>query len=74
MSADERLLHGWRDKDERRRLVEQLCAAERRARVAEMKVRALQSEVDGVTELAARVVELEDIVERLNRKIARRAS
>ena len=72
--ADDMLLGRWRDKNERARLVERVIAAERRARIAEDKVRALMGDEDRVTVMAARIIELESIVERLNAKIARRAS
>ncbi len=55
-----------KDRDE---LVRRIISAESRARVAEAKVRALIDDVDGVTALAVRVVELEDIVARQNEKI-----
>ncbi len=54
---------------EREELVERVIRAERAARIAEVKVRALMADVDGVTALAVRVVELEDIVARQNEKI-----
>lgn len=67
----------WRYPTERGELVERLIRAERAARVAEMRCRALQEADDFTTLLATRIVELEDIVsrqnatiERLNRKAA----
>lgn len=64
----------WRDRGERAGLVERVCAAERRARVAEAKVRELMGDTDRCSSLAARVVELEDIVERLNAKLAKKGT
>lgn len=63
---------GWRDQNERAELVERLIAAERRARVAEEKARALAQGEDAVTVLAARVVELEDIIARQNELAGKR--
>lgn len=67
----------WRHPGEREELVERLIRAERAARVAEMRYRAVTETDDFATLLAARIVELEDIVsrqnatiERLNRKAA----
>jgi hypothetical protein len=53
-------------------LVERLIAAERRARVAEIKAATALANFprDEISHLAARVVELEDTVEALNRTIA----
>lgn len=71
MSVDE-LTATWRHPGERAELVAQLVLANRRARVAEAKVRELMSADDRCTALATRVVELEDIVSRLNEKLSRR--
>ena len=62
----------WRNPSERDQLVERLIQAERRARVAEMKCRVLLGSDDEITILAARVVELEGIVEKLNTKLMQR--
>lgn len=70
MSVDEQT-GTWRHQEERAELVARLVLAERRARVAESKVRGLLGDRDHVSALAARVVELEDIVSRLNEKLAR---
>lgn len=62
----------WRSPGERADLVERLVAAEKGRRIAEMKARAALAEHprDEVTHLAVRIVELEDSLERANRKIA----
>ena len=70
MSADDMLMGRWRDKNERATLVERVIAAERRARIAEEKSRALMGDEDRLTVMAARIIELEDIIQRQNAKIA----
>ena len=72
MTADDVMMRSWRDRGERGRLVEQLCAAERRARLAEEKVRFLMTDRDALTAAAARVVELEETVARQNRLLMNR--
>ena len=72
--SDDMLMGRWRDNNERATLVERVIAAERRARIAEEKCRALMGDEDRLTVMAARIVELEDIIQRQNAKIARRAS
>lgn len=59
----------WRHGEERAELVAQLVLANRRARIAEAKVRDLVSVDDRCTALATRVIELEDIVATLNRRV-----
>lgn len=68
-------MSAWRYPHERDELVERVIRAEKARRVAEEKARALMAgQDDAVTLLAARVMELEDIVRRLNEARARRAS
>jgi len=61
----------WRHPGERRDLVERLVKAEKRARIAEGQARVLMAEVpkDEITVLLVRITELEDMVERQNRRI-----
>lgn len=74
LTADDLMMGRWRDKNERAVLVERVVRAEKAARLAEEKCRALMGDEDRLTVMAARIVELEDIVAKLNAKIARRSA
>lgn len=62
----------WRHPGERAELVERVIKAEKRALIAETRARAATADDprDEVTNLMVRIVELEDIVSRLNGTIA----
>ena len=64
----------WRHPGERAELVERVVKAEKLVRIAQSQARAaIPDEArDEITRLAVRVVELEDIVARLNAKLAER--
>lgn len=62
----------WRHGTERHELVERVIQAEKARNVAERKASALMGSRDDVTHLVTRIVELEEIVERLNAKLAGR--
>ena len=64
----------WRHPGERAELVERVIKAEKLVRIAQSQARAaIPDEArDEITRLAVRVVELEDIVARLNAKLAER--